>query len=89
MEIRNQLTKCLLHGISLEDFEDWLVSKSWNMHLDSAYEAQALASAVELDFSEYSSGSVDVEQLRRKLALELYANPQSTTTGAGNVTIYL
>ena len=67
LEIRKELSRFLTNEITLDDFEDWLISKSWNMHLDSSGEAQSLASEIELCLSEYSSGHLELEELRAEL----------------------
>lgn len=60
--------ECLLAGnISLDDFEDWLVRSSWNMHLDSPSEAQELVWRIELNLAEHSSGHLDETELRAEL----------------------
>src|SRR5439155_1462272 len=66
-EIRDKLIAFLRDEIPLSAFEDWLVSKSWNMHLDSAQEAQELVSAIELELAEYSSGHLKYSELRNNL----------------------
>ncbi len=72
-EIRDKLIAFLRDEIPLSAFEDWLVSKSWNMHLDSAQEAQELVSAIELELAEYSSGHLKYSELRNNL-LDLLDN---------------
>ena len=66
-QIREQLARYLHKEISLDQLEDWLVQRSWNMHLDSGESAQHLASAIELRFAEYSSGHLDELALRNEL----------------------
>ena len=67
-EIRKNLIAFLVDRMSLQDFEDWLVSNSWNMHLDSSPNDQDLVSAIELALSEYSSGDRSYSDLRHELA---------------------
>ena len=67
LEIRKELSWFLSNQIPLDDFEDWLVSKSWNMHVDSLGAAQKLVSEIELCLSEYSRGHLDFGELRREL----------------------
>ena len=66
-EVREKLEDLLSDEFCLEDFEDWLVQRSWNMHLDSSSAAQDLVSAIELALSEHSSGHLSDEQLRADL----------------------
>lgn len=66
-EIREHLANYLLGSESLDDFEDWLVQKSWNMHLDCYQDAQELVGEIELYLSEYSGDYIDEESLKEKL----------------------
>jgi hypothetical protein len=66
-QIRQWLARYLHDEVSLDQFEDWLVQRSWNMHLDSEPSAQRLASAIELRLAEYSSGHLDDNELRLEL----------------------
>jgi hypothetical protein len=65
--IREQLFRYLAREITLNDFEDWIVGKSWNMHQDSPDDAQRLVGAIELRFGEYSDGHLTDEGLEREL----------------------
>jgi hypothetical protein len=67
-EVRAKLEELLSDELGLEDFEDWLVQRSWNMHLDSSAVAQDLVSAIELALAEHSSGHLSDEQLREDLS---------------------
>jgi hypothetical protein len=67
LEIRKRLIEFLSNPDSLDDFEDWLVSNSWNMHADSSEEAQKLVSEIELRLAEYSDDHIDFDTLRREL----------------------
>ncbi len=66
-QIREKISRYLRHEISLDQFEDWLVQRSWNMHKDSDEDAQRLASEVELRLAEHSSGHLTVAALRDEL----------------------
>jgi hypothetical protein len=66
-QIREKLARYLSNELSLDHFEDWLVERSWNMHVDSDESAQKLASAIELRLAEYSSGHLDEVALRNEL----------------------
>ena len=66
-QIRERLIAFLTNAISLDEFEDWLVQNSWNMHHDSDPAAQELVGAIELRLSEYSSDHLSEEQLRNEL----------------------
>lgn len=67
-EIRERLIRFLRDEMSLQEFEDWLVSNSWNMHLDSSPSAQDLVAAIELILSEYSSGHRKYSEVRNEFA---------------------
>lgn len=77
-EIREKLTALLDDDLSLEDFEDWLVGQSHNMHLDSGSDAQELVEAIMLPLFEYSSGDLLYEELRQELSSVL-------SKAAGNI----
>ncbi|MHB8303448.1 MAG: hypothetical protein ACYDC6_11505 [Acidobacteriaceae bacterium] len=66
-EIREKLGRFLSKDISLDQFEDWFVQRSWNMHKDSHEAAQKLASAIELRLAEHSSGHLNDHALRDEL----------------------
>ncbi|HLA10042.1 MAG TPA: hypothetical protein VJ023_05445 [Pyrinomonadaceae bacterium] len=66
-EIRAELVKYLAGEQSLDQFEDWFVQHSWNMHKDSSLSAQRLSSAIELRLAEHSSGHLSEEELRDQL----------------------
>ena len=87
LEIRKQLIQFLSDPNSLDEFEDWLVSRSWNMHVGSAEAAQHLASSIELLLAEYSGGHITFEALRNELVP--YATDMTVVvpSGQGAVTI--
>ncbi|MDO8434966.1 MAG: hypothetical protein Q7S58_21415 [Candidatus Binatus sp.] len=66
-QIRERLLAYLVRDITLNDFEDWLVSQSWDMHLDSDDAAQSLVGAIELRLAEYSDDHLDDDALEREL----------------------
>ncbi len=66
-QIREKLGRFLSGEMSLDQFEDWLVQRSWNMHQHSDESAQKLASAIELRLAEHSSGHLDGAALRDEL----------------------
>lgn len=67
-EIRAQLLEYLSRNHNLDEFEDWFVQRSWNMHRDSDPGAQKLVSKIELALSEYSSGHGSEAALRNLLS---------------------
>jgi hypothetical protein len=66
-EIRDQIIDQLTGKLSLEDFEDWLAQRSWNIHLDSSHDAQLLAADVQLQLAEFSLGHLSENELRKEL----------------------
>jgi hypothetical protein len=66
-QIREWLARYLHKVISLDQFEDWFVQRSWDMHRGSDESAQKLAAAIELRLAEHSSGHLDDAQLRQEL----------------------
>jgi hypothetical protein len=67
-ELREQITRALAGHSSLDDLYSWLMSRSWNMHRDSAPAAVQLAGDVESLFFERSDGLRDDDSLRRELS---------------------
>lgn len=66
-EVRRQLISYLKSSISLADFEDWLVSKSWNMHLSSDKDTIDLVDDIELSLAEYSNSYLTMHDLHMRL----------------------
>jgi hypothetical protein len=81
-QVRQWLIRYLSCEVSLDQLEDWLVKRSWNMHLDSDMGAQKLASAVELRLAEHSSGHLSEPELREEL--RSFANTYVTQLHFGN-----
>ena len=48
LEIRQQLARYLAKQITLDDFEDWFVAESWNVHRDENTAATDLVFEIEL-----------------------------------------
>jgi len=66
-EIREWLSRLVAQEITLDVFEDWFASNTWNIHQQGSGEAQKLAYAVELRLAEHSSGHLSDDDLRREL----------------------
>jgi hypothetical protein len=66
--LRENVINFVLGKMALDDFEDWFVASSWNMHQDSSPTAVALASAVELRLAELSSEHLSEHMLKRELS---------------------
>jgi hypothetical protein len=71
--VRQQIQRYVENSVSLDDFEDWVVSSSWNMHKaeDADKEAERLVAAVELRLAEHSSGHLDESDLKREFQVIL------------------
>lgn len=61
------LVRLLAGEVSLQQFEEWFVPQTWNMHLDSDLDAQRLASAIELRLAEFSNEHMTEKELLREL----------------------
>ena len=66
-QIRERLAQFLDRQISLDEFEDWFVQNTWNIHLSGSVSAEALTFAIEESLSEYSSEHIDEAALRSEL----------------------
>lgn len=71
VELREQVRAVVLRSVAVEDFEDWLVSHSWNMHKWAPPEIQRLVSYLELRLAERSSGHLPEEELLHEFAVRL------------------
>lgn len=82
-EVRQRLISLLNEDQSLDDFEDWLVAHSWNMHLDSTRETQHLVASIELSLAEYSNLHISEAAMREQLMLLLAQIPVRLMLGIG------
>ena len=71
-ELRNRIAQVIVGNVSLDDFEDWFVGASWNVHAQADPRLAQLVGAVELHLAEYSSGHRDERQLRSGLKRLLF-----------------
>lgn len=77
-EIREHLAQLLSEQISLDDFEDWFVPYSWNIHKQGDEVSQHFAYAVEHALSRFDE---DTPELHRRLTELLSASGKND---AGN-----
>jgi hypothetical protein len=63
-EFAQELVGAAVGRIALRDFEDWLVSRSWNVHEWGTPEMKDAVYALELELGEFSNGHRDVTHLR-------------------------
>ena len=73
--LRDRVSQFVAGELTLDDFEDWLASESWNMHRRASVMAQRLASAVELRLAEHDAGHLSDELLRSELRALLERMP--------------
>ena len=67
-DIRDKAADLLAYKVDLDEFEDWLVRESWNVHRDpDAAAAAPLAYKIELLLSELSGGYRDEYQFMSSL----------------------
>lgn len=62
---------------AVDDFDEWIVAASWNMHQDSEIRAQRLVSAIELRLAEFDSGQIKEDDLRKQLKEIILSHPIS------------
>ncbi len=76
--IREYVDQLLANNCSLDEFEDWLVGASWNMHQNADSEVQQLVGFLELHLAEYSAGHLDYSDLIVELrTLQLHGATQA------------
>ena len=63
----NEIRAKLLSLSDLNEFEDWIVAHSWNMHQDSDPETQRLVGKIELALAEFHDGYMSESLLRQML----------------------
>jgi hypothetical protein len=66
-DLRNELVRLLAQEVSLDNFEDWFVQQSWNIHKVPDLRAQQLAYAIEIRLAEYGNDDLSEAQLRQEL----------------------
>jgi hypothetical protein len=66
-EVRRELIAYLKNLISLADFENWLLAKSWNMHIDSDQDTVDLVDDIEISLAEYSNSYLTLQDLHMRL----------------------
>ena len=66
-QIKAQLARLLEGRIDLDNFEDWFVHNTWNIHHSGSAAAENLTSAIEESLSEFSSRHIDEQDLQREL----------------------
>lgn len=87
-EIRDEALRYLKGDVDFEAFEDWLIDHSWNMHKDSAADAQCLARNIEHYIYEYLDGITDEAQLKETLRSLVDNSLPVKVTGMNSTTTY-
>jgi hypothetical protein len=67
LDIRSAIGDFLAEKHSLDQFEKWIVGRTWNLHKSGEVESQALAYAIELSLAEYHIGALTEQDLRVEL----------------------
>ena len=67
LDIRERLIDYLVEQTTLDEFEDWLVQNTWNVHQWGSEATQNLAYSIEGPLAEHSGGQMDESDLRKKL----------------------
>lgn len=76
-QIRNELAISLAGILPLDDFEDWFVQNTWNIQNTGSRAAEVLTFAIEELLSEYTSGHISEDKLRKELEQVLHAETKS------------
>jgi|SRR5579863_9010386 len=66
-EIREKLRELIEGRASLQQFQEWFVPATWDVHRESDPETEALVDEIELNLSEYSGSHLRAEELGRAL----------------------
>ena len=75
-EINDRILRYLSGAIDLDQFEDQIVSASWNKHKVAPKVAQQLVGAIELRLAEHSLGHLDESDLKHELRMILIYGSQ-------------
>lgn len=66
-QMQKRLRRYLGGHSTLESFEDWLVTNTWNVHQRNDRLAEELTGAIELALAEYTSGDRTEDELKAEL----------------------
>ena len=66
-QVQAKLGSLLVGTIDLEQFHEWLVAHSYDMHLDSSPEARRLVNSVYGPVHEYGDGLISEQELMTEL----------------------
>ena len=89
MKIREELGKYLSGEISLQEFQDWFVPETWDIHKSGDQEGIELAREVELRLAEYTNGhrtESELKQMFSRFALvKLVPDPVFTSNVSAEI----
>lgn len=86
-QIVNHLQAHLIGRESLDQFEDWFVSQSWDAHKSNDQAAMDLISDIELRLAEFSNGHWSKEELQKFFLQKVFAATyRSVETGSSSPT---
>jgi len=71
LEIREQLARYLKSELTLNEFQDWFVPRSWNFHENTNPSLQKLVASIELAIAEFVNGDWSWQELREQLSMLL------------------
>jgi hypothetical protein len=83
--IREQLTRYLSGEISLQEFQRWFISTTWDVEQSNDLAAEELAQAIELRLAEYTNGDWTEQELRGWLRSLVFV---LTITFGVQITVY-
>lgn len=66
-EIRAQLAKTVMRQLSVDDFADWVLSNTWNVHKESTRETAELVASLELLFAERDDDAYTSDEVMKRL----------------------
>jgi hypothetical protein len=66
-QIRERLIDYLAGNLSFEQFEDWLLDQSWDMHLASPLDAQEMVLDIKEIIYQYLDRYIDEDVLKQRL----------------------
>lgn len=68
LQIRQRLAEYLLGITSLQQFEDWFVPATWDIHKSNDPEVEVLTDEIESNLSEYTGGQLSQQDLQKALS---------------------
>lgn len=66
-DIRSRLSSYLAREMSLEQFEEWFIPATWQVHTSGDLDAVELAGTIKLRLAEFTNGHWTEDELREQL----------------------